>query len=259
MRIGHYLHRSAEVVKRSPVITFFILAFLFTWSLLPLSYSSILFSLAALCGPAVAAIVVSLICGKQKWEKFRQRLTDWKISPVWYGLALLLPIVVSALRSGIEYLAGAHGAIELQPINTLSIVVFILVIGEEAGWRGFALPELMPRSGKFRSSLIIGILWAFWHLPLFFMPNMPQFGSPFPAFIFYTIALSVILTFLAVRTRYSVIIATVFHGAVNTFGFVNTAADSVMRGWANAVSYGLVALAIIAAWGYSQRKKVPDQ
>jgi len=79
------------------------------------------------------------------------------------------------------------------------------------------------------------------------MPGMPQFGSPFPAFTGYTMGLSVILTFLAQRTRGSVVIATMFHGAVNTIGLVNTAAGAELRGWSNALCFGVVAL-VLGAW-----------
>jgi hypothetical protein len=72
---------------------------------------------------------------------------------------------------------------------------------------------------------------------------MPQFGSPFVPFVGYTIGLSVILTILAQKTAGSVIIATLFHGSVNTLGLMNVAASPASRAWGNAVSYGLVALA----------------
>jgi membrane protease YdiL (CAAX protease family) len=233
--------------RRAPLPSYFGLTFLFTWSLLPTASTSIPASLVALCGPAVAAFVVAASTGGEAWRRFSLRMTHWRIPVHWYLLALLLPIPITALRSGFEYVWGARGAIEVQPISALGLIVFVLVAGEEAGWRGFALPRLLPRFGPLGASIVIGTIWAVWHLPLFRMPGMPQFGSPFPPFIAYTIALSVILTFLASRTQGSVVIATAFHGAVNTFGVVNTAAGPGLRGWSNALSYGLAALLIAAA------------
>ena len=91
------------------------------------------------------------------------------------------------------------------------------------------------------------------------MAGMPQFGSPFLALVVYTIALSIILTFLALQTRCSVIIATLFHGAVNTFGLMNTAADANMRGWGNAMAYGLTAVAVMfIPTRLSARTRVPE-
>src|SRR5688572_14995677 len=93
---------------------------------------------------------------------------------------------------------------------------------------------------------------ALWHRPLFSMPGMPQYRHPFLPYVVYLIGLSIILTFLAQRTRGSVIIATLFHGAVNTFGIVTAGANVSHRGWGNAVSYGLVGIVIgVAAWGWS--------
>jgi len=97
-------------------------------------------------------------------------------------------------------------------------------------------------------------VWALWLLPLFYLPGMPHVGTPLLAFIGYTIALSVIPTFLARRTRGSVVVATLYHGAVNTFGVVNTAAAPTTRGWSNALRYGVAPLRLgAAAWGRGSR------
>jgi membrane protease YdiL (CAAX protease family) len=104
-----------------------------------------------------------------------------RFSARWYLLAVLLPLPISALAGGLESLWGAPGPTERQPISTLGIVVFVLVLGEEIGWRGFALPHLLTRSGPWIASFILGTLWALWHLPLFFIAAIPQFGKPVSA------------------------------------------------------------------------------
>ena len=125
----------------------------------------------------------------------------------------------------------------------------MLVVGEEIGWRGFALPLLLERFGPWSASAVLGLMWALWHLPLFYMPGMPQYGTPFFSYVPYLIALSIILTVLAQKTRGSVAVATLFHGAVNTLGFVTVGADAVLRGWGNALSYGTVAILVsFFAW-----------
>ncbi|MBK9214146.1 MAG: CPBP family intramembrane metalloprotease [Chloracidobacterium sp.] len=207
-------------------------------------------SLLALCGPAVAAWVVTVADSATERRNFVGRLRCWRLPLRWYIAALLLPLAISALRSVSELFLGATGPIQPQPVSTLGLIVFVLVAGEEIGWRGFVLPRLLSRFGRWYSSVILGVIWALWHLPLFYIDGMPQHGNPFAAFIVYTCALSVILTFLAERTRGSVLIATLFHGAVNTFGFTTVAAGPDLRGWSNAVSYGVVAIAIGGlAWG----------
>jgi len=241
--------RILAVLRRAPVASYFALAFLFTWSLLPLAARSIAASLVALCGPAAAAFLVSAAAAPEERRAFRARLTAWRIPPGVFLVALLLPLPISALRSGLEWALGARGSIELLPVTPLALTVFVLVAGEEIGWRGFALPRLLPRFGPWGASAILGAVWALWHFPLFHLPGMPQFGAPFPPFVAYTVALSLLLTRLAETSRGSVPIATLFHGAVNTFGLVDTAAGSALRGWSNALAYGLVALSAgLAAW-----------
>lgn len=241
--------RLCEVIRRAPLACFFSMTYVFTWSLLPLAATSIPISLVALCGPALAGFFVTVFEDSETRRKFHVRLNHWRFPLYWYALAITLPLLISSLRSGVEYAWGAHGQIEFQTITALSLIVFVLVAGEEIGWRGFALPRLLPRFGPWGASAILGIIWAFWHLPLFFIESMPQYGTPFFAFLVYTIALSIILTFLASKTCESVVLATLFHGAVNTFGVVNTAANRTLRGWSNALCYVLAALIIgLATW-----------
>jgi membrane protease YdiL (CAAX protease family) len=210
-------------------------------------------SLVALWGPAVAALVTSALTGSDALRHLRERCTRWRVPLHYYLLALLAPLFISALASAFEYIAAGRGPVHPMPISPLQAVVFDLVAGEEIGWRGFALPLLLTRTGPWRASAAIGGIWALWHFPLFRMATMPQFGSPFLPFVGYTIALSLILTLLARKTGGSVVIATLFHGAVNTLGFVNDAASPALRSWANAASYGLVAVvAGLVAWSYGR-------
>lgn len=229
-----------------PIVLFFALACLLTWALLPLARISIAFSLLALCGPAAAAVITATLWRREELAGLWRRTTLWRVGGRWYLLALLLPILVSGVRSGIEYVLGVPGPIGFQPISVLNLIVFALIAGEEIGWRGLALPHLANRVGWPRASFIIGILWAVWHLPLFHMAGMPQYGSPFLPYVGYTIALSVILGVLTLNTAGSVVIATLFHGAVNTFGIVNAGTGLELRGWSNAVCYGLAACVVAA-------------
>jgi membrane protease YdiL (CAAX protease family) len=247
--------RPFEIARRFPLSTFLALAFALTWSLLPAARASVAVSFLALWGPAVAALATAALRGPQDLRVLGDRIALWRAPARWYLLALLAPLPISALASGLAVLAGAPGPIHLQPVSGLQAVVFLLVAGEEIGWRGFALPFLLSRVGPWRASIFLGTVWALWHLPLFYLPEMPQFGSPFLPFVAYTIGLSVILTVLAQKTKGSVVIATLFHGAVNTFGFINAAATPAQKGWANALSYGVVAaMAGAAVWTERARR-----
>ena len=236
---------------RSRLATFFILACAFTWALLPYTGVSVYVALVALLGPAVAAFVTAAVSGREAWRDLLARVTAWRMPLRWYVIALVLPVVISLLRTGIEMLTGAPRTVGFMPISLLSAMVFALVAGEEIGWRGFALPLLLKRFGPWLASVLLGLMWALWHLPLFFMRSMPQYGTPFASYVPYLIALSVILTWMMQRTRGSVVIATLFHGAVNTFGVVTINADAITRGWGNAIAYavaaGLVGVGFLSA------------
>jgi membrane protease YdiL (CAAX protease family) len=239
----------STLARRAPLTTFCLLAFGFTWALLPFASRSVVMGLVALCGPAVAALATAALTGPEARRDLFGRIARWRVPAGIYAAALLAPFPISALARGFETLGGAAGPVQFMPVSPLQFVVFVLVVGEEIGWRGYLLPRLLPRTGPWRASATVGLLWALWHLPLFSMPGMPQYGSPFPAFVLYTTALSVLLTILAQRTGGSVAIATLFHGAVNTLGLVNEDATPMLRGWANAAAYGLIAaIAGLLAW-----------
>ena len=86
---------------------------------------------------------------------------------------------------------------------------------EEAGWSGFALPRLQSKFTPFKASLILGILWAIWHLPLWFIPGTAQSTMSFPMFFIILIALRFIMAWAYNNTNGSLLIAVIFHGFFN--------------------------------------------
>ena len=93
-------------------------------------------------------------------------------------------------------------------------------LGEEFGWRGYALPNLQKRYGWRIASLILGIVWGAWHLPLFYIANTSQQHVPVVLFMVSTVAMSVLFAWLANRTDGSLIPAILFHTAVNYWSWV---------------------------------------
>ena len=97
--------------------------------------------------------------------------------------------------------------------------------GEEIGWRGYALPRLAARYGLATASLIVGLFWAAWHLPLFFLPGADKYGQSFPIFVLGGIALSVAIAFLYANTGASLFLTMLMHSAINqTLGIVPSVA-----------------------------------
>ena len=112
----------------------------------------------------------------------------------------------------------------LYPIYFFVVIFGGEPLGEEPGWRGFALPRLQPRYGPLRGTLLLGVVWCFWHLPDFLTPA--QGGGPgtdlaiiltnFAMFFLMVIALAIIFTWVFNHTAGSVFIAIVLHASVNT-------------------------------------------
>lgn len=88
-------------------------------------------------------------------------------------------------------------------------------MGEEFGWRGYAVPALTPLLGWRRAAVLIGLVWGLWHLPLFWMPGTAQAELPMGLFLASTVALSVVFARLSVNTQFSVLPAILLHGAIN--------------------------------------------
>ena len=99
------------------------------------------------------------------------RVVRWRVGLPWYLIALGLPTVLSIATAGLGYLLGASESIQVGALTVLELVLFVLVVGEELGWRGYALPLLLEKRSAVTASLILGALWGLWHLPTFLVPG----------------------------------------------------------------------------------------
>ncbi len=214
------------MAKKAPVISFFVLAYLLSWLFwLPLLFIResqelfILFLIVGGQGPFVAAIIVSKWVGT--FKAFTRLLLMWRVHIRWYLAALALPVLIAIVGYGVFVSLGGTPAPaqEILPLYFYPLVLlFVMILGgglEEPGWRGFALPVLLKQYSPFSASIIIGVVWAVWHLPLFFAPLSSQYGLPFGWYFLNTLALSVIFTWLFLQSQGSTVIAIILHGNVN--------------------------------------------
>jgi membrane protease YdiL (CAAX protease family) len=235
-----------SAIKRYPVAAYFVLAYAFAWGLVLLTRVSMLFGFLALFGPAAAAIIVTAITdGPTGVRALYQRVAIWRVGPRWYAVALGLPALLSLGVVGLSLALGAPAEVRFNELSPLALILFFLVIGEELGWRGYALPRLQTRYGALGASLILGLLWAGWHLPNQLIPGLEFYSYGFGAFALYVVPMTVLFTWLARETRASVLLAWLFHGAINTLFFLNTALDIVQRWWLSAAVYGVAALIVV--------------
>jgi membrane protease YdiL (CAAX protease family) len=199
-----------DAIARWPIPAYIVLAFAFSWLFTLLSSVSIIFGLIALFGPAVAAVVVTRADGT--FGELRQHTTAWRQPLIWYVAAFGIPFGVAAAGRAVYTLSGG-AALGFGTISAIEILIFVLVIGEEVGWRGFLQPRLRRRFSILSAGAITGVVWTFWHLPIYLQPSTGMVD--FAVFAWWVIPLAIVMGFVAERTRFSVIVATVMHGSAN--------------------------------------------
>jgi len=232
-----------SLVRRYPLVAFFVLAFALSWWPWILYAFDLLPNPIVGFGPFLAALVVLAVTeGKSGVTGLLRRMVRWRVGLQWYAAALLLPIVVTLAAAALNiYLLGAQRtstAADLGGWSSLlqTFFLWLLIPGlagtwEEPGFRGYALPRLQFRYTALVASLILGVLWAFWHLPFVVVGEDTWIDA-----ILFTIEWSIVYTWLFNNAKGSVLIVMLFHNMNNTFssGFVGqmfSGADSVNQAW----------------------------
>jgi membrane protease YdiL (CAAX protease family) len=244
------------IVQRFPFTVFALIAFGFTWPLAAGMRVSLILPLLALFGPLLGAVVVLwFLAGPEGlaglWRRFALRREHLK----WLAVAIALPLILLVPIWLLERILGDAPAFALAPISIVGALIAFLIVGEEVGWRGFALPHLLRRWPPLWSGAGVGVVWALWHLPNFFLPGYPHRGLPFPAFFLMVVSYSVLFTWLYARTQGSLFVAVVFHAALNLLAVAGM--DPTRQYWWRALVYSLVALGVVASGGLRGLKGKP--
>lgn len=207
-------------------------------------------------GPSIAAIaVVRCIDGRDGLRGWLVRCLRWQIGWRWLALAFFLPLAVIGLAAVLHISLGGTiapspviGHVFLAAVNFGLVLLLGGPLGEEFGWRGYALPVLQERYSWRIASLILGGVWGMWHLPLFYIADAVQSHIPFALFMLNTVALSILFAWLFNHTRGSVLPVLVLHTAVNAGSWVIPI--MVMGHSGNLRPYGLtVGLLVLVALG----------
>lgn len=218
-------------LQRAPLLGFFALTFAWSWVCWALSpvirpqlpWLATLLMFAGSFGPTLAAIVVVAstrpVGGVRAWLS---RCLQWRIGWGWWALALLLPLAVMLLAAGLHIALGgdlatapASGHLLMTVVNLPLVLLLGGPLGEEFGWRGYALPVLQDRLGWRAASVALGLVWGVWHLPLFLIDGTAQAHIPPALFLLSVVAMSVVFAWLVNRTAGSVVAALLFHTAIN--------------------------------------------
>jgi len=185
-------------------------------------------------GPSIAAfILVFLLGGKRGFVDLIRPFGHWRASLGLWGIALFGMAFLYLIGLGIHLLFGGDPppfTMIREELNLIPLYLVMVVlmpwngpVGEEFGWRGFALPKLQNRYGPLMASLVIGTIWGIWHLPTFFASQgvlsamVSAVGLVFIIpYTLTTIANSIFMTWLYNKTKASALIAgIVWHAAIN--------------------------------------------
>jgi membrane protease YdiL (CAAX protease family) len=224
------------------VVTFVVVAYLGTWLAIsplvlgpnglgvlpypvPDALGVLIFFGASFTGPTLAAFVASWReGGRAGVRRFAAGYRRWRVGLRWW---LLAPVLFPALwLAGYSLALGGAPLVRLlqdpQVLLTVFLPALLLIhllpaLGEEAGWRGYALPRLERTLRPPAASLVLGLIHGFWHLPLFFVVGLlgPFSASGFGTFLAVGICATVVYTWVSNNARHSIPIATLLHAGSN--------------------------------------------
>lgn len=217
------------------VLIFFALVFALTWSAwfavaaIPAPGSPDATALSLLRGPlTLIGVFAPAICalaltaraqGRTGVWALVGRIGRWEVNPKWYLFAagytiatkLTVALIVRVANGSWPRFGNEGAAIIVLALLTSTWVQ----AGEELGWRGYALPQLARRFGLGRASIMLGAIWATWHLPLFFAPEADTFNQSFPVYFLGVTAVSVAMAWLYWKTGGSLLLVMLLHAAYN--------------------------------------------
>jgi membrane protease YdiL (CAAX protease family) len=233
----------SSLPARHPLVSYFLIAFGFSWLMFlpgPLTYYGVislsddvvrLFAIAGLLGPILSGFIMTAVTeGQPGIARLLRRMVCWRVGIRWYAFALVGLPVTMVLATFIRPGAAESFDISARPffLDYLRAFVSMVLLGaplfEEPGWTGFAQPRLQRLCGPLIGGLILGSLWALWHLPGFLIPSqdvtdIPPRGTAmeFIVFALALIGLRLIIIWVVNNTRNSVFMAILVHASWNTF------------------------------------------
>lgn len=188
-------------------------------------------------GPTIAALIVTgLFEGKSGIRALLGQLLRWRVGIQWFLIAISgmagLFFLAYQLSIWSGYRPPAMPEMPMSPLLAVPVLflVSLLINGEEMGWRGFALPRLQARYSAFTASLLLGVVWAAFHLPLFWTLGSTQSEQPMAGFLLGILASSIIITWLYDNTDGSLLIVILFHASINTWSQVIPGIDTALTG-----------------------------
>lgn len=224
-------HRSTPPAERRPLVAlvaFFVLTLAATWlCYLPVILAArgvisvraddqALLRLFGILAPTLTAFaVVSVTAGRRGAAQLWKSAGRWRFGLRWYAVVLLAPFVVAVAAVALTRPVSGADAWFVAPTAAAAVSSITAPLGEEFGWRGYALPRLQRRLSPLAAGVVLGLIWAVWHLPMAFVPGTTQHDAPFAVFTMMIVGASLLFVWVAAHTGGSVLAALLLHGAAN--------------------------------------------
>jgi len=231
--------RLYQFMRDHQLTSFFLLAYAFSWLVtLPyvLSVWGVIkgdfiigYMVNKWVGPALAAMLMTrIVAGKAGSLHLRMQIRNWRVQWQWYlfifvGIPALVLLGVLFVPSALDNFHGLTPDIPVSYLINFILIFFAVGLPEEIGWRAFALPRLQSRYGQLWGTLLLGVLWAFWHALYYLTPA--HGGGPgnrfadvllnFALFFLFVESLSIIFTWVFNHTQGSIFIAGLMHTAID--------------------------------------------
>jgi membrane protease YdiL (CAAX protease family) len=268
------------LLTRDPLDSFFVMAYAFSWIVwvpwvlgedganvlppalsVPSSAARLLLAGGILAGPTLSAFIMTATTeGREGVRRLLGRLVLWRVGFRWYLFALIGVPLIMLLGTMVYSMSlpnlGALGGPSYL-LSYLASFALVTVLGgpllEEIGWRGFALPRMERLQGPLLASVILGVMWALWHLPEFLVPSWAASSGGggivgIAMFTLTAITFTIVISWVFNNTRASVLLAILVHSSIDTFTIPLAA---IFPAWAIAsalplmIGFGVVAVALM--------------
>ena len=256
--------RVLRVIENHPVLCFYVLAFLISWSswipqllfayqLFPLDHP--LFNFLGGAGPTLAAVIVLWVTkGRNSVGELFATLGKWKAPLFWYLFVFLFWFTAAGCALVLGKFFGVpipdFGSFLWITLLPIFITMLLSNVWEEIGWRGFALPELQKKYSDWQIVLIMGVLWSVWHLPLMLNPTSPMAGLPWLAEVLFSLALTTLYIWIYNHTERSLFFVTIFHAMSNTIAYILLTMDVFEQSYVFVVAVtSLAAVLVVLQYG----------
>lgn len=247
--------------KPRSLVVFFALAFGISWivwiptalasyGLVPFQIDSSFSGLFGAFGPFFAALITTAIFERRAgFGTLFKRLLTWRVGIQWHLFVLLCPVVLSLAKTGIAVVLGStvpdfsqppfvqHYPLPPDLLNATPYIVFLPFVflqqmligssmGEEIGWRGYALPRMQTNQSSLRASLLLGVLWGVWHFPLWLTKGHPMHETFWGWAVLGLMATTVLFTWVYNHTKGSLLLALLFHTSIAITGLFLASAET---------------------------------